>query len=74
METRPTVRVGTSGYNYAEWKGSFYPPDLPAARMLEYYAARLSVVEINATFYRMPTPKTLAGWAAATPEARPLLL
>lgn len=68
MDARPPVRVGTSGYNYAEWKGSFYPPDLPAARMLEYYAARLSVVEINATFYRMPTPKTLAGWAAATPE------
>jgi uncharacterized protein YecE (DUF72 family) len=62
------VHVGTSGYNYAEWKGSFYPPDLPAARMLEYYAARFSVVEINATFYRMPTPKILAGWAAATPE------
>jgi uncharacterized protein YecE (DUF72 family) len=68
MDARPTVRVGTSGYNYAEWKGSFYPPDLPAARMLEYYAARFSVVEINATFYRMPTPKILAGWAAATPE------
>jgi uncharacterized protein YecE (DUF72 family) len=64
----PTVRVGTSGYNYAEWKGSFYPADLPAARMLEFYAARFGVVEINATFYRMPTPKILAGWAAATPE------
>ena len=64
----PEVRVGTSGYNYAEWKGSFYPADLPAARMLEYYAARFGVVEINATFYRMPTAKILAGWAAATPE------
>ena len=62
------VRVGTSGYNYAEWKGTFYPADLSAAKMLPYYAARFPTVEINATFYRMPTPKTLAGWAAATPE------
>ncbi len=61
------VRVGTSGYNYPEWKGSFYPTDLPAARMLEYYAARFGVVEINATFYRMPTPKSLGAWATATP-------
>lgn len=71
MEARgpgPTVRVGTSGYNYPEWKGTFYPADLPAGRMLEYYASRFSVVEINATFYRMPTPKILAGWAASTPE------
>jgi uncharacterized protein YecE (DUF72 family) len=61
--------VGTSGYNYSEWKGSFYPADLPAARMLAFYAEQFPVVEINATFYRMPTPKTLAGWAAATPAA-----
>jgi uncharacterized protein YecE (DUF72 family) len=59
--------VGTSGYNYAEWKGTFYPADLPAARMLGFYSERFSVVEINATFYRMPTTKTLAGWATATP-------
>jgi uncharacterized protein YecE (DUF72 family) len=62
------VRVGTSGYNYVAWKGSFYPAELPASKMLPYYAARFPTVEINATFYRMPTPKTLAGWAAATPE------
>ena len=62
-----TVRVGTSGYNYPEWKGTFYPADLPATKMLAYYAERFSVVEINATFYRMPTPKTLASWAGATP-------
>ncbi|MGH7312208.1 MAG: DUF72 domain-containing protein [Candidatus Rokuibacteriota bacterium] len=59
--------VGTSGYTYPEWKGTFYPADLPAARMLAFYAGRFSVVEINATFYRMPTAKTLGGWAAATP-------
>jgi uncharacterized protein YecE (DUF72 family) len=59
--------VGTSGYNYPEWKGTFYPTDLSAARMLGFYSERFSVVEINATFYRMPTEKSLAGWAAATP-------
>jgi uncharacterized protein YecE (DUF72 family) len=63
-----TVRVGTSGFAYPEWKGSFYPTDLPASRMLTYYAQRFDTVEINATFYRMPTPRTLAGWAALTPE------
>jgi len=63
-----TVHVGTSGYDYPEWKGTFYPPDLPATRMLAYYAERFDVVEINATFYRMPTPATLAGWAGRTPE------
>jgi uncharacterized protein YecE (DUF72 family) len=69
-----TVRVGTSGYNYAEWKGTFYPADLSAAKMLAYYAARFPTVEINATFYRMPTAKTLAGWDAATPASFVLAL
>ena len=63
-----TFRVGTSGYNYPEWKGSFYPADLPAARMLAYYAERFGTVEINATFYRMPTPKTLGGWASTVAD------
>ena len=48
------VLTGTSGYSYKEWKGSFYPEDLPAEEMLRYYASRLSAVEINNTFYRMP--------------------
>jgi uncharacterized protein YecE (DUF72 family) len=62
------VRVGTSGYNYPEWKGSFYPDDMKPARMLPYYAERFSTVEINATFYRMPTATTVEGWAKAVPE------
>lgn len=62
------VRSGTSGYNFPEWKGPFYPAKLPAARMLAYYAERLPTVEINYTFYRMPTAKTVAGWSEATPE------
>ena len=61
------IYVGTSGYNYPEWKGSFYPSDLPAAKMLPYYAERFSTVEINYTFYRMPTAKLVTGWAAQVP-------
>lgn len=56
------ILIGTSGYNYPEWKGSFYPADLPAKKMLPYYADRFPTVEINYTFYRMPTPKLIAGW------------
>jgi uncharacterized protein YecE (DUF72 family) len=61
--------VGTSGYNFPEWKGSFYPPKLPAAKWLEYYATQLGTVEINYTFHRMPSGKTVTGWDAATPAA-----
>ena len=60
--------AGTSGYSYKEWLGRFYPADLPAAKMLPYYAGRFSTVEINYTFYRMPTPKLVAGWCAQVPE------
>ncbi len=61
------IHVGTSGYNYPEWRGTFYPEKFSTAKMLEYYAARFATVEINFTFYRMPTEKLLAGWAAGTP-------
>jgi uncharacterized protein YecE (DUF72 family) len=63
------VRVGTSGWNYPEWKGSFYPADMKPAGMLAYYAARFSTVEVNNTFYRMPTQKVVDGWAAAVPSS-----
>ena len=63
------VLTGTSGFGYRAWKGRFYPPDLPAARMLAYYASRLPVVEVNATFRRLPTPEMLAGWSAQVPPA-----
>jgi uncharacterized protein YecE (DUF72 family) len=62
------IWVGTSGYNYPEWKGSFYPDTLPAAKMLPYYAERFPTVEINYTFYRAPNEKILDGWSKATPE------
>jgi uncharacterized protein YecE (DUF72 family) len=68
------IWVGTSGYNYPEWKGSFYPEKLPAAQMLPYYAERLSTVEINYTYYRTPNKKILAGWNTATPERFKLTL
>jgi len=61
------VRVGTSGYNFPEWKGTFYPAKFPESQMLEYYAQRLATVEVNYTFYRMPNAKTVTGWDAATP-------
>lgn len=66
--------IGTSGYNYPEWKGGFYPQKLPANQMLSYYAQRLSTVEINYTYYRMPNAKTLESWNVATPERFKLTL
>jgi uncharacterized protein YecE (DUF72 family) len=64
-----TLRIGTSGYSYKEWKGGFYPEDLKAADMLSYYAQRLGTVEINNTFYRLPTVKLLDGWASQVPDS-----
>ena len=60
--------VGTSGFSYKEWKGSFYPEDLSNDRMLAYYGERLNAVEINNTFYRMPKRATLADWGAKVPD------
>src|SRR5207249_5853032 len=60
--------IGTSGFQYAEWKGNFYPEDLPAAQMLSFYAARFSTTEINYTFHRVPASKTIDNWRALTPE------
>ena len=59
--------VGTSGYSYKEWKGSFYPEKIPAKEMLSYYAGKLSTVEINATFYRMPQKSMLENWKEQVP-------
>ena len=60
--------VGTSGYSYKEWKGSFYPEDLSAKDMLSYYGGRLPAVEINNTFYRMPQRTMLENWLAQVPN------
>ena len=61
------VLAGTSGYSFKEWCGTFYPEKLPASAMLRYYAERLATVEINNTFYRMPSETTLVHWAAEVP-------
>lgn len=66
-KTGVRVLTGTSGFSYPAWKGTFYPEGLPARRMLAHYAARLETVEVNATFYRMPRPDTLASWRAEVP-------
>jgi uncharacterized protein YecE (DUF72 family) len=62
------VLVGTSGYNYPEWRGTFYPEKFSTNKMLAFYAERFPTVEINYTFYRMPTETLLQGWADGTPE------
>lgn len=62
------VHVGTSGYSYKEWKGTFYPEKLPAREMLRYYGERFGTVEINNTFYRMPSEKVLADWFQQVPD------
>jgi len=60
--------IGTSGFQYAEWKGKFYPEKMPASKMLPFYAERLATTEINYSFRRIPSAGTIQAWAAATPE------
>lgn len=62
------VLVGTSGYSYKEWKGRFYPGKMKEAEMLPFYAQRFPTVEINNTFYRMPSAELVQRWAEQTPE------
>jgi len=61
------VLVGTSGFSYKQWKGSFYPSEIKEAGMLRFYAERFPSVEINNTFYRMPQTQVLERWADETP-------
>jgi uncharacterized protein YecE (DUF72 family) len=67
VETRMNLYVGTSGYSYKEWKGTFYPEDLSEKQMLRFYGERFRSVEINNTFYRMPKASVLEAWAAEVP-------
>ena len=62
------IYVGTSGYSYKEWKGSFYPEKIAAKDMLAYYASRLPAVELNNTFYRLPQPSMVESWKAQVPD------
>jgi len=61
------IHLGTSGYVYSHWRRVFYPKGLPAKRWLEHYARIFSTVELNATFYRLPTPAAVDGWREGTP-------
>jgi uncharacterized protein YecE (DUF72 family) len=61
------IHVGTSGYNYPEWRGTFYPADIKNAGMFAHYASQFHTVEINYTFRRMPTPKITGGWRDQAP-------
>jgi uncharacterized protein YecE (DUF72 family) len=62
------IYVGTSGYGYKEWKGKFYPEKISPKEMLRFYSKRLTAVEINNTFYHMPTEGVLASWAEQVPD------
>jgi uncharacterized protein YecE (DUF72 family) len=61
------VRIGCSGWNYRDWRETFYPAGLPASRWLEHYAARFDTVEVNTTFYRLPRREAVARWVTQTP-------
>lgn len=63
----PRLWIGCSGWNYASWRGGFYPRGLPASAWLAYYAARFDTVELNNTFYRLPDATTFAAWRRQTP-------
>lgn len=62
------IHVGTSGFGYKEWKGKFYPERISPKEMLRFYSERLGAVEINNTFYRMPTEAVLASWGEQVPS------
>src|SRR5216117_4041428 len=64
--TLPRIFVGTSGFSYPAWRGTFYPADLAANEMLRFYAGVFQTVEINHSFYRLPTPALLASWRQQT--------
>jgi len=62
------IWFGTSGFSYKEWRPIFYPEGLPERKFLEYYSSRLNSVEIDYTFYRMPSAKTIETWKTSTPD------
>jgi uncharacterized protein YecE (DUF72 family) len=61
------VRIGTSGWHYKHWVGTFYPGKLPASRMFQFYQEHFDTVELNNSFYRLPNPETFAAWREASP-------
>ena len=63
-----TLYIGTSGFSYPSWRGSFYPAKMPAREFLAHYGSRFRSLEVNSTFYRLPLESTLARWRDLTPE------
>ncbi|HEX6231282.1 MAG TPA: DUF72 domain-containing protein, partial [Actinomycetota bacterium] len=63
-----TIAVGTSGWSYDDWDGAFYPDDLPRSRWFEHYVTRFPTVEVNYSFYRLPSERTVARWHDAAPD------
>ncbi len=61
------VLVGTSGWQYRDWRGRFYPPSLPQRLWLEHHAAAFATTEVNNSFYRLPAREVFESWAARTP-------
>lgn len=64
----PDLRIGTSGWHYASWRGPFYPEKLKAKELLSFYVTRFSPTELNNPFYRLPTEAAVAGWRDRTPD------
>ena len=62
------IYIGTSGWSYKSWATSFYPADLPAGKQLDFYATKFPTVEINNTFYRLPTVKAFEAWNRRAPS------
>lgn len=64
----PDIRIGTSGFHYKHWVGPFYPPRTPAGKMLDYYTQHFDTLELNNSFYRLPTIEAFESWRDSTPE------
>jgi uncharacterized protein YecE (DUF72 family) len=62
------IKIGTSGWNYDDWVGEFYPPDLPCGDYLSFYSKHFDIIEVNSTFYRLPFVNYVKSWKAKTPE------
>lgn len=69
MTSSKAVHIGTSGWNYKHWKGPFYPEDLSNKKLLPYYAERFSTVEVNNSFYKLPSRDTFSDWRKAVGKA-----
>jgi len=69
LSAQQKIRLGTCAWSFDEWRGSFYPADLPAGRWIEFYARYFPAVEIDSTFYATPSPETIQRWAEVTPAS-----